>query len=65
MAVFVQKFFNRSPSVVTAGVGVAFSKNESLLYVLNANGHRMALFRADSVEKYWIEDNSIGSESLV
>ena len=55
MAVFVQKIWNNVPGVVTEGVAVEFSKNGSILYVLNANGRRTAMFRAGEVAKYWVE----------
>jgi hypothetical protein len=56
MAVFVQKVWNDVPCIVTEGVAVEFSKNGSTIYVVNAGGHRMAMFKAGFVEKYWIED---------
>jgi hypothetical protein len=65
MAVFVQKFFCNVPAVITAGVGVTFSKNGSVLYVVNGNGHRMAMFKTRLVEKYWIEDSPVSSAAEV
>jgi hypothetical protein len=55
MAVYVQKCWNTTPCVITEGVGVELSKNGSTLYVVNAAGHRMSLFKMGFVEKYWVE----------
>jgi hypothetical protein len=55
MAVFVQKVWNDVPCVVTEGVAIEFSKSGTTLYVLNADGHRMSMFKAGWVTKYWVE----------
>jgi hypothetical protein len=63
MAVFVQKTWNNVPCVVAEGVGVEFSKNGSTLYVVNAAGHRMSMFKAGFVKKYWVESDPVFSHA--
>ena len=63
MAVFVQKFWNKAAGVVPDGIAVAFSSTGHYLYVLNADGARIALFRAADVQKYWVEANPVSSLS--
>jgi hypothetical protein len=55
MAVLVQKYWNDTAGVILEGVAVRFSSNKSYLFVLNAQGVKIAHFRAQDVERYWIE----------
>jgi hypothetical protein len=54
MAVFVQKFFNESPNIVPEGVGICFSKSGFILFILNAEGDRIASFRAQEIRQHWV-----------
>jgi hypothetical protein len=59
VAVYVQKFYNEKPSVVPDGVGVLVSSTGYHLYVVNAEGAKIALFRTPEVEKHWVESDRV------
>ena len=61
MAVFVQKVWNEAAGRIPDGVAVAFSSTGHYLYVLNADGARIAWFRAGDIKKYWVEESPVGS----
>ena len=58
MAVYIHKVWNAVPCVITEGVSIKFSANNTYLYVLDAKGNEIAKFRSQVVCDYWVESST-------
>ena len=58
MAIFVKKVWNEAASVFPTASTIRLSASGKILTVMDANGSWLARFTANTVERYWVGDES-------